>query len=189
MTFLIHMLISSRTFIIRYLRKGGIIAYPTESCYGLGALPTHQKALSKIIRLKKRPQHKGLIVIGDTLKQLEMLLQPLNVSTYLYLKQIWPAPKTYILPASKHISPLLRGKRRNQLAVRIPEHQLARNICRNIGSALVSTSCNRAGRRPCKNAREAQRQFGRQVKVIQGRIGKRKQPSQIIDWHTQTYLR
>jgi len=48
-----------------HLKRGGLIAYPTESCYGLGCLPTHTKALKKLIRLKRRPQHKGMIVIGD----------------------------------------------------------------------------------------------------------------------------
>ena len=56
-----------------HLRRGGLIAYPTESCYGLGCLPTHTKALKKLIRLKRRPQHKGIIVIGDKLDRLPPL--------------------------------------------------------------------------------------------------------------------
>ncbi|MFC2417680.1 MAG: L-threonylcarbamoyladenylate synthase, partial [Eikenella corrodens] len=60
-----------------HLRGGGLVAYPTESSYGLGCLPTHRRALHRLMQLKKRPQHKGLIVIGNLLKQLEPLLQRL----------------------------------------------------------------------------------------------------------------
>ena len=65
----------------RHIRRGGLIAYPTESCYGIGANPRHAHALRAILRLKKRPQHKGFITIGNNLAQLEPLLQrqPENV--------------------------------------------------------------------------------------------------------------
>ena len=58
-----------------HLKKGGLVAYPTESCYGLGCVPTLPKALNQLIHLKKRPQHKGMIVIGHSLEQLQPLLQ------------------------------------------------------------------------------------------------------------------
>ena len=53
-----------------HLKKGGLVAYPTESCYGIGCIPTLPKALNRLIHLKKRPQHKGMIVIGNQLEQL-----------------------------------------------------------------------------------------------------------------------
>ena len=86
-----------------HLKRGGLIAYPTESCYGLGCLPTHTKALKKLIRLKRRPQHKGMIVIGDTLDRLRPLLQPLGETDRRLLENQWPARKTFLLPAADRI--------------------------------------------------------------------------------------
>lgn len=77
----------------QHLRLGGAIAYPTESCYGLGCLPTDYRAVRRIINIKKRPQHKGLIVIGQNLAQLQPLLQTLPQSTQNHLNSVWAAPK------------------------------------------------------------------------------------------------
>ena len=173
----------------QHLHRGGLVAYPTESCYGLGCLPTHPQALRQLVRLKKRPQHKGMIVIGDYLLRLQPLLQPLSVTEQHAISQIWPAPVTLLLEAADAISPLLRGKRRHKLAVRIPDHSNARSLCKFLRTPLVSTSCNRAGQRPCKSAREARRRFGRHALVIEGRIGRRRQPSMIIDWASGQRLR
>ena len=156
-----------------HLKRGGLIAYPTESCYGLGCLPTHTKALKKLIRLKRRPQHKGMIVIGDKLDRLRPLLQPLGETDRRLLESQWPARKTFLLHA----------------ADRIPDHPGARSLCRLLGQPLVSTSCNKAGKRPCRNQREALRQFGRHAFIIGGRCGGAKKPSLIIDWENGRQLR
>ena len=172
-----------------YLKRGGIIAYPTESCYGLGGLPTHAGAIRRIIRLKKRPQNKGLIVIGNELQQLQPLLCRLPDDTQQQHQNIWPAPKTFVLPCHPKVHPMLRGARRQQLATRVPDHLAARQICRETKSSLISTSCNRAKQKPCRNSKEARKRFGRQVWILGGQVGKRKNPSEIIDWSTKTLLR
>lgn len=173
----------------RHVAKGGVIAYPTESCFGLGCMPTSHRAVKNIIKIKKRPQHKGLIVIGKHLIQLQPLLQKLPEHTQQYLNGIWAAPKTFVLPAQRDLPSILRGKRRDKLAVRVPDHALARQLCAMLQMPLVSTSCNRAKQRPCKTVREVRRQFGRQIMIVNGRIGTRKRPSDIIDLTTQTQLR
>lgn len=172
-----------------HLKRGGLIAYPTESCYGLGCLPTHTKALKKLIRLKRRPQHKGMIVIGDKLDRLRPLLQPLGETDRRLLESQWPARKTFLLPAADRIPALLRGRNRRKLAVRVPDHAGARSLCRLLGQPLVSTSCNKAGKRPSRNQREARRQFGRHALIIGGSCGGAKKPSLIIDWENGKQLR
>jgi len=161
-----------------HLKKGGLVAYPTESCYGLGCVPTLPKALNQLIHLKKRPQHKGMIVIGHSLEQLQPLLQRPSENI-----------QTMLLPAGKKVLPSLRGKGRSKLAVRVPAHTGARRLCQVLEMPLVSTSCNRAGKRACKTEREVRRQFGRKVWVVGGLIGKQKTPSQIIDGETGARLR
>lgn len=172
-----------------HLQRGGLVAYPTESCYGIGCLPAHQPALRRLIRLKKRPQHKGMIVIGAHKDQLRPLLKSLPAATENMLAENWPAAKTFLLPVRRHLPPLLRGKGRTKLAVRVPDHAGARSLCSRLQTALVSTSCNRAGKRACKSRREVWRQFGRDVWIIGGQIGRYRQPSQIIDGETGRRLR
>lgn len=172
-----------------HLYRGGVIAYPTEGSYGLGCLPNHVGALRRVMALKKRPQHKGLIVVGANWGQLRPLLADLPAPAVARIQAVWPAPKTLLLPARSRIPVLLRGRGRQTLAVRIPDFAPTRFLCRALGTALVSTSCNRAGRKASTLQREVQRQFGRQVMVVGGRTGGRKQPSQIIDWATGRRLR
>ncbi|WP_037587119.1 L-threonylcarbamoyladenylate synthase [Stenoxybacter acetivorans] len=172
-----------------HLKAGGVVAYPTESSYGLGCLPRHALGLRRIVQLKKRNQHKGLVLIGHDWASLRGLLHRLPENQEATLLTHWPAAKTFLLPAAKRVLPLLRGKGRSTLAVRIPDLETARFLCRAVGSALVSTSCNCAGKRACRQSREVCRQFGKRVWIIDGRIGKQKQPSQIIDWASGKRLR
>ncbi|WP_416191631.1 L-threonylcarbamoyladenylate synthase [Neisseria sp. CCUG12390] len=172
-----------------HLKSGGVVAYPTESCYGLGCLPKHAQGLKRVVHLKKRPQHKGMIVIGSDLNQLLPLIKRPSENMQTLLQKTWPAPKTFLLPAQESILPLLRGKGRQKLAVRVPAHAGARQLCHALNTPLVSTSCNRAGKRACKTEREVRRQFGRKVWIIGGLIGRQKTPSQIIDGETGKRLR
>lgn len=174
-----------------HLKRGGVIAYPTESSYGLGCLPKHIHGIKRILKIKKRPHNKGLITIGCDFTQLKPLLQRQPENHIKYYQSIWQTqpPTTLVLPARTNILPQLRGKRRNSLAVRIPRHDLAKRLCSLAGSALISTSCNRAKKRPCRTERETKRQFGREVLIISGRTGQYKQPSRIINPHSEERLR
>jgi L-threonylcarbamoyladenylate synthase len=172
-----------------HLRRGGLIAYPTESSYGLGCLPQNALAVSRLIALKKRPQHKGLIVIAADYAQLKPMLQPISVDELAAINLQWPAATTLLLPVHQRTLPILRGLKRDTLAVRIPALLSARFLCRIIGSAVVSTSCNRAGKKACRTQREVRRQFGDKVLILGGRTGGHKQPSQIIDWRSGNRIR
>ena len=173
----------------RHIQRGGLIAYPTESCYGIGANPRHAHALRAILRLKKRPQHKGFITIGNNLAEVEPVLQRQPENVRQHLRATWPAPISFVLPAHPRVLPLLRGNQRNRLAVRVPNHAVARELCRIAGTPLVSTSCNQSGKRACKSEREVRRLFGRKLWIVGGRVGKRKQPSEIVDWAENRRLR
>ncbi len=172
-----------------HLRRGGLLAYPTESSYGLGCLPTHRPALRRLMQLKKRPQHKGLIVIGNSLQQLQPLLGRLPENQKQLAAATWPAAVTLLFDAAANIPAPLRGRGRSKLAVRIPAHSGARRLCSALRTPLVSTSCNRSGRRALRQQREVQRSFGRDVWIVSGRCGGAKQPSRIIDAATGKRLR
>lgn len=163
-----------------YLKRGGVIAYATESCFGLGCDPENRQAVQSLLRMKGRPQSKGLILIGADRAQFRRYLAPLPTVLLARLGAWWPGPNTLLLPASTHCPRSLRGAH-SKLAVRVTAHQETARLCRALGMALVSTSANRAGKRSLKSAAACARAFGRQVLVLPGRIGKRKRPSSIID--------
>lgn len=171
------------------LRRGGVLAYATESCYGLGCDPRRADALRRIIRLKGRPNHKGMIVVAANLAQLQPLLRPLSAADKQRLAEYWPGPNTLLLPASRRVLPLLRGRGRDKIAVRITAHRETAELCRALGMALVSTSANLAKRRALKNARDCRRLFGGKALTLPGRIGRRKTPSTIIDFASGRRLR
>ncbi|MDD5059234.1 MAG: Sua5/YciO/YrdC/YwlC family protein [Sideroxydans sp.] len=164
-----------------HLKRGGLIAYPTESCYGLGCDPTNRRAVLRILKLKRRPQRKGLILIASHFNQVAHYLLPLTLSEQIRLKNDGAQAITYLLPVKPSCPRWLRGEH-DTLAVRLTAHAFAKNLCRSAGSALVSTSANRSGQRPAKTYSECNKLFGGDVWVMRGRVGKRKQPSTIRAW-------
>ncbi len=171
---------SSRS-LAAYLKRGGVIAYPTESCYGLGCDPGNRRAVLRILKLKRRPQHKGLILIASHYHQVARYLQPLTPAEQAKLQAEGAQAITYLMPVKPSCPRWLRGAH-DTLAVRFTAHPFARDLCNSVGSALVSTSANRSGMRPAKTYAECQRMFGKSVWVLRGRVGKRKQPSTIRAW-------
>jgi L-threonylcarbamoyladenylate synthase len=164
-----------------HLKRGGIIAYPTESCYGLGCDPRNRRAVLRILKLKRRPQHKGLILIASDYRQVARYIQPLSPAEQRTLQNDGAQAVTYLMPVRHSVPRWLCGEH-DTLAVRLTAHPFAKNLCRSANSALVSTSANRSGQRPAKTYSECQRLFGKKVWVLRGRVGKRKHPSTIRAW-------
>jgi L-threonylcarbamoyladenylate synthase len=164
-----------------HLKRGGLIAYPTESCYGLGCDPDNRRAVHRILKLKQRPQNKGLILIASDYCQVARYLQPLTMDEQHKLVSAGAQSITYLMPVKPSCPRWLRGAH-DTLAVRLTAHPFARQLCRSVDSALVSTSANRSGQRPAKTYAECLRRFGKKVWVLPGRVGKRKKPSTIKVW-------
>ncbi|MBX9345950.1 L-threonylcarbamoyladenylate synthase [Chromobacterium vaccinii] len=172
----------------KQLRDGGVIAYSTESCYGLGCRPLDTRAIRRVLAIKARPNHKGLIVIAADFEQIRHLVKPLSAAQRAELARYWPGPYTFLLPASRRVPPALRG-RHHKIAVRVTAHGEAAALCRRLGTALVSTSANRAGQKSLKTARVCRMAFKDKVLTLPGRIGKRRKPSTIIDLESGRVLR
>ncbi len=163
-----------------HLKSGGVIAYATESCYGLGCDPANRNGVRRILQLKGRPAHKGLILIGSDVEQFRRYLAAIPAWLIARLGDWWPGPNTLLLATSRRCPHWLKG-RHDKLAVRVTAHREAARLCHALGMALVSTSANRSGRRALKSAAACSRSFGSRILVVDGRIGQRKRPSRIID--------
>jgi L-threonylcarbamoyladenylate synthase len=161
----------------RVLKQGGIVAYATEYCFGLGCDPRKRDAVHRLLRLKRRSQSKGLIVIGADIEQ----LSPYVVEFPRAALASWPGPHTWLVSASAFAPHWLTGGRPN-IAVRVTAHAQAAALCRAAGMAIVSTSANRAGAAPVRHYREALRRFGGQIDfVLPGRVGDLPAPTPIRD--------
>ncbi len=167
------------------IRQGGVIAYATESSFGLGCDPFNRDAVRRILKFKSRPADTGLIIIAATVDQARVLASEIPDKVL----ATWPGAHTWLLtPADK--TPFWIKGRHPRVALRIPAHVQARALCHMAGMAIVSTSANRHGQRPIKTYREACRRLGKQVDyILPGFIGKSKKPSQIQDAVTGDIVR
>lgn len=170
------------------LEAGGIIAYPTEAIYGIGCDPENDDALLEILWQKKRSPEKGLILIAADFNQLQDYIAPLPANVLKKILQSWPGPNTWLLPVKPDVSPLLTGGRQT-LAVRVTDHPIAAELCRQFGSPLVSTSANITGLKPAKNAYQVRWQLPDVDFVMTGACGGATQPSTIRDAMTDMVLR
>ncbi len=167
------------------LRRGGIIAYATESCFGLGCDPRNRRAVSRLLRLKQRAAGKGLILIAADPQQ----LAPYVADFPRKALASWPGPHTWLLQPTVTVPPWIRG-RHPRVAVRVTRHTQAAALCHAAGMALVSTSANRAGERPARSYRQVLHRFGSALDyVLPGRIGDLKAPTPITDAITGQVVR
>lgn len=143
---------------VYHLRRGGVIAYPTEAVYGLGCDPAKRCAVLRLLKLKQRSPHKGLILVAADFAQLAPYIKPLSSELREQVLASWPGRITWLLPARRSVPSWLRGKH-DSLAVRVSSHPLVAALCRQWRGALVSTSANRSGRRSARNAAQVRQQF------------------------------
>ena len=173
----------------RWIRAGGVIAYPTEAVFGLGCNPADHSAVARLLTLKDRSWRKGLILIAAEQQQLEPWIQPISENYAAQLNSTWPGPTTWLLPASGKCPDWLTGGH-STLAVRVTAHPLARRLCTTLNSPIVSTSANIHGRAPARSVLEVRLQFGTRVDfVLPGQLGKQDRPTEIRDLVSGKFIR
>ncbi len=172
----------------RHLEGGGVVAYPTESCYGLGCDPRSRAGVARVQALKGRSRAKGLILVASRFRQFAPFVQPPTPEQRRRLAAAWPGPVTFVMRASRAAPRWIAGAR-GTVAVRVTAHPGAAALCRALDMALVSTSANRAGAPPARSYRDCLRRFGAAAWVLPGRVGRRRRPSTIIELETGRILR
>lgn len=174
---------------MRALNRGGIIAYPTEAVFGLGCDPHDGNAVLRLLQIKQRPLHKGLILIAADQAQLEPFVLTPTPAMQSKLDASWPGPVTWLLPARPEVPEYLRGQHET-LAVRVTDHPVARALCEAFGSPIVSTSANPGGLMPARDALTVRRYFGEQVDfILNGPLGELARPTEIRDGRTGRVMR
>ncbi len=128
-----------------FLNKQEIIAFPTETVYGLAGRIDSEKALNKIFQAKGRPADNPLIVHIYCFEQLSGLAENLNPNALKLIENFWPGPLTLILEGTKQISPLINAGL-GTIAVRQPKHQMALELIEEVGIPLAAPSANLSGK-------------------------------------------
>lgn len=171
------------------LRSGGVVAYPTEAVFGIGCDPSSEPALRRILAMKERPASKGLILIASDRQQLAPYLGPVPAEILARMTATWPGPVTWLVPALPQVSRLLRGEH-DGLAVRVTAHPVAVRLCREAGTAIVSTSANPGGQPPARSLSEVRTYFGDQLDCcLDGPVNEKTSPTEIRDARTGRIVR
>ncbi|WP_242337504.1 MULTISPECIES: L-threonylcarbamoyladenylate synthase [Anaeromyxobacter] len=132
------------------LRRGGLVAYPTETFYGLGALARDEAALGRLARAKLRPEGKPLPLLAADVGQVEAVAGLTGIAARLAAR-FWPGPLTLVLPALPGLDPAVTAGA-GTVAIRVPGSEVARALARRAGGAIVSTSANLSGEAPPTDA-------------------------------------
>lgn len=170
------------------LKSGQVIAYPTESVFGLGVDPLNSEAIARLLALKGRNQAMGLILISHDLDALRYFLAPLTQEeAQLLLTQHEGYTHTWLVPPSVNCPQYLCGDF-DTIAVRITQHPIPRQICQIFGP-IVSTSANPHGLSPARSAEQVYSYFGKHIHVVAGELGHLSQPTRIIDLKSLVVVR
>lgn len=170
------------------IRQGGVIAYPTEAVWGLGCDPWNEIAVRRILALKQRPMHKGLILVAADINQLDWLLADLPLAQQQQLATSWPGPNTWLVPHQGRVPHWISG-RHASVAVRVSDHPLVQALCQLTGP-LVSTSANPSKHDSATSRLHVEQYFHGQLDaVLNAPLGQRRQPSTIRDLMTGQVLR
>jgi L-threonylcarbamoyladenylate synthase len=147
------------------LQQGGIVAFPTETYYGLAVDPFNEKALQALFRLKQRDLQKPILVLINEVGQLEKIADSVPVSYQPLMSKFWPGPLTLIFPGCKNLSPLLTGGT-GTIGVRISSNSIANKLCQMWSNPITATSANISGMAPAISAYDVDTIFGSQVDCI-----------------------
>lgn len=123
---------------VNTLRKGGIIAYPTDTFYGIGCDIMNKKAIEKIYQIKQRDKIKPFSFICPDLKDISQYAKVSNMA-YRHMKRLLPGPYTFILPGSKMVPKIMLTKRKTA-GIRVPANQIAISLALELGNPIISTS-------------------------------------------------
>jgi len=140
--------------IIKSLKQGKTIVYPTETAYGLGGDFLNKKTREKIYQIKKRVKSKDLSVVANSLSMVKKYCH-LNKEEEKLAKKYWPGPLTIVLRVKPKFQKILG----QTLAARVPDSKIARDLSRGLGKPLIATSANISGKATCYSAENVLKQF------------------------------
>jgi len=149
----------------RALSQGGLVVFPTDTVYGLAADPRSVMAVERVFRLKGRSTAQALPLIASSLEQVERALGRLSGRTRRLAERFWPGALALVVDVGAAVVPAVLGGG-STVAVRVPDHAVARGLSAGLAFPIVSTSANRSGRPAPATADAALAQLGDAVEIV-----------------------
>ena len=149
------------------IRCGGVCAFPTETVYGLGALALRGECVAEVFRVKGRPANNPLIVHVESIGRARALAEVWPERAEALARRFWPGPLTIVVRRSPAVPSIVTGGGET-VAIRLPDHPIARELIRLVDAPIVGPSANRSGGVSPTAARHVIDSFGGTVPVIDG---------------------
>ena len=160
---------------------GGVIAFGTDTFYGLGADPFNASAVQKIRKLKGRDDDKPILVVISDAQQIDRLISHRSKAFDALAKQFWPGALTIIGRAAEDLPEELTAGTKT-VGVRLPDDDKVRGLIAACGGALTATSANVSGQPPARSAAEVEKYFGQQIDlIVDGGPTASESPSTVVD--------
>lgn len=153
------------TDIIDTLESGGVIAFRTDTLFALSCDASNNEAVSTVYKMKQRSVHKALPIFIDSIESAKKYVIFDDASTKI-AKHFWPGPLTLVLPLLEptSISPLVHRNQRN-IAIRIPDSQLVRDVIKAYKKPIIATSANISGQPNPENEAQLVQVFGKDLRI------------------------
>jgi tRNA threonylcarbamoyl adenosine modification protein (Sua5/YciO/YrdC/YwlC family) len=150
--------------VVEVLNNGGVVAYPTDTVYGLGCDMFNKRAIKRVHQIKRQPESKPFSFICPDLKELSQYARVTNYA-YKTLRRLLPGPYTFVLEGSREV-PKMMLTRRKTAGIRVPDHPICLAIVHELGHPLLSTSASDPEGRILKDAWEIDQALGKQLDLI-----------------------
>ncbi len=147
------------------IQEGGLVAFPTETVYGLGADALNPYAVAQVFEVKNRPTFDPLIVHVADLRQAEILVQKFPSAALKLVEKFWPGPLTVVLPKSPMVPDIVTSSMPT-VAIRVPNHPLALELIRESGRPIAAPSANLFGQVSPTTAEHVRKSFGKKIEMI-----------------------
>jgi len=174
---------------ISFLKQGKIIAYPTETVFGLGCDPFNKHAVEDLLKLKRRTVDKGFLLVAFNWEQIQDLIKGNDDNTMCAVRKTWPGHITWTFPATDKVPSWIKGAH-DTIAIRLSAHPVVQALCKKYGGPIISTSANIKGEKPIKEIEKLKKEFDKKIAmIVPGELGKAGKPSRIQNAMTGEIIR
>ena len=150
---------------VSVLKQGGIVAFPTDTVYGLGASATLHSAVERVYQIKERPRNMALPLLLSDISQIDEIAESMSPVAWLLARSFWPGALTMILPRSKAVPDIITAGGKT-VAIRIPAHPISVALIEGLEAPVVGTSANLSGKPSPLTADEVRSQFGNNIDLV-----------------------
>ncbi len=167
--------------VVASIRRGGLVAYPTDSCYAFGCHIGDKRAMDRIRRIRKTDKNHNFTLVCSDLSEISLYARFDNWA-YRLMKSLTPGPYTFILQASREVPKRLQNPRRRTIGLRVPDHPIVHAMLNSLGEPIMSSTLTLPGDDlPLTNAVEIEERIGNDIELIIDGGPTGVEPTSVID--------